>query len=376
MAKKTINGLIGRKDNICRIEGLNVSRFRSSSSGEVFCKKRMDLALSTVMARAYLRHSGLFHIRVIMRFVHLGLCLALAACGGGASDSVIIVTPDPGALYTVEPDVANCKAGTLSDGEKQKALATVNTIRALHNLPAVTYDSSSDAAVTAAALIMTANNVLTHSPTSDLHCYSSLGVSGAGSSNLYKTSGQNMTSVLSATPIEAFLTDVGIDTLGHRRWILDPFLSKTAFGRVDGTKIGTTTKVMSVALKVIGGPDANLGASKLTYVAYPQGNYPSKYVSKSWYLSFSALPDRTSHSGNTGSHVDYSFASVQVFDQALTPMTVTDLAYDYQGYGLANNLQWKVAGLQDGVTYRVKINNVRINGAQMPAYDYTFKLVP
>lgn len=274
-----------------------------------------------------------------MRFVQLALCLTLVACGGGASDSVIIVTPDPHALYTVEPDVANCKAGTLSDAEKQKALATVNTIRALHNLPAVTYDSSSDAAVTAAALIMTANNVLTHSPASNLHCYSALGASGAGSSNLYKTTRQNLSSVLSATPIEAFLTDVDEASLGHRRWILDPFLSQTAFGRVDGSPSGSSTKVMSVALKVIGGANANLATSNLTYVAYPQGNYPSKYVNKSWYLSFSALPDRTSPEGNTGNQVDYSFASVQVFDEALTLMTVTDLAYDYQGYGLANNLQ-------------------------------------
>lgn len=311
-----------------------------------------------------------------MRSVHLVLCLALAACGGGASDSVIIVTPDPGPLYTAEPDVANCSAGTLSSAEKQKALVTLNTIRALHNLPAVTYDSTSDAAVTAAALIMVANNTLTHAPASNLACYTALGATGAGISNLYLTAGKNMSSVLSATPIEAFLSDVNVDSLGHRRWILDPFLSQTAFGRVDGSPSGSTTKVMSVALKVIGGADANLATSNLTYVAYPQGNYPSKYVSKGWYLSFSALPDRNSRAGNSGNHVDYSFASVQVFDEALTSMTVTDLAYDYQGYGLANNLQWKVAGLQDGVTYRVKINNVRVNGAQMPAYDYTFKLVP
>lgn len=86
-------------------------------------------------------------------------------------------------------------------------------------------------------------------------------------------------------------------------------------------------------------------------------------------------PIRTSRNGNTEDHVDYKFASVQVFDQALTPMTVTDLAYDYlvMVLPIICNGKWQVAGWCDLPS---KINNVRINAAQMPAYEYTFKLVP
>ncbi len=44
-------------------------------------------------------------------------------------------------IYDVQPDVANCKAGTLKDSEKQAILKELNYIRSIHGLKPVEYRS-------------------------------------------------------------------------------------------------------------------------------------------------------------------------------------------------------------------------------------------
>ena len=53
-------------------------------------------------------------------------------------------------------------------------------------------------------------------------------------------------------------------------------------------------------------------------------------------------------------------------------MTVTDLSRDNDGYGLANNLQWRVSGPQTGVTYNVRITGVA--RAPQSEYSYSFRI--
>lgn len=304
-----------------------------------------------------------------MRVIPFCLLLALGACGGGAE----IGEPDNGSIYSAEPNVAECNAGSLKTSEKQKALDKLNQIRALHGLPGVDYDTSADAEVAAAALMMVANNALTHAPQTTDPCYSSTGLAGAQTSNLYMMSGNNTLSTDSGMPVEAFLTDSGVSSLGHRRWLLDPFLASTAFGRVDGTPQVSSTKAMAAALKVIGGGAANLTGTTFDYVAFPAGNYPSSLVDKSWFLSFSVVADRLVKANNNGSHVDYSEANVEMFDGALNSMTVSSVSANYENYGLPNHLQWKVSGLANNTLYTVKINNVRVDNVLM-GYQYTFTL--
>jgi hypothetical protein len=52
---------------------------------------------------------------------------------------------------------------------------------------------------------------------------------------------------------------------------------------------------------------------------------------------------------------------------------VSDISANYEGYGVPNHLQWKVAGLKTGVTYTVKIAGVSVNGTAR-SYEYTFTL--
>ncbi|MDR6133914.1 uncharacterized protein YkwD [Sphingomonas sp. SORGH_AS802] len=280
------------------------------------------------------------------------------------------------ASYTVQPDVANCKAGTLGDNVRAEALAVINGIRALHKLPAVTYSDADQAEAMESALMMAANGQLSHTPPTSWKCYTASGAAGAGSSNLY---GAVPSPYLSLTPTDTifagWMTEVRnivADNVGHRRWILSPFLTSIAYGRVAGTDGANRTDATS--LKVFGQASAPaVNAAALPgFVAYPQGDYPARYFDTGALLSFSAIID-TSRAGNN-SAVDYAAATIRVVGEDGAALPVSSISFDNIGYGLPNNIQWKVVGLGRKVTYSVTIDNVRVRGVAR-SYSYTFRIV-
>lgn len=266
--------------------------------------------------------------------------------------------------------MANCYAGVLLNAEKQAALNDLNTIRARHGLPAVSYDASGDNQTAQAALMMVANNALNHTPPTTWKCYSSDGAAGAGSSNLAMlwSSGSTL-SVNSTWAIDGFLIDQNVSSLGHRRWLLDPFMSTVSFGRVDSN--GT----VAAALKVIGSASQDLSTySNLNYVAYPYGDYPASQYTGSDYMSFTVIADRTNEYSNGKSQINLDSASITVKDASGNSLAISGQVTDYAGYGVPNALQWKVTGLQNNVQYTVGISNVTVNGV-VRSYSYTFKIV-
>lgn len=312
-----------------------------------------------------------------MRYIYLSLLLALAACGGGGETTpppqTEVLPPAP-SLYTTAPNISTCSAGALKSAEKQRALDAFNAIRDMHGLPPVVYDNAADAEMAAAALIMAANKTTNHAPGVSALCYSASGFSGAQNSNLFFSSTVGDTqNIDSSFPIRAFVQDSGVSNLRDRRRLLDPFLGSTAFARVDGTS--GTSNVMGAALKVIGGTPADLSLSTVNHVAFPEGNYPSLLVDKSWFLSFSVLADKMVKANNNGSYVDFSASTIEVTNSAMALMPVTAISFNYDNYGLPNHLQWKVSGLQDNMAYMVKVNNVVVNGAAQN-FSYSFTLTP
>ena len=93
-------------------------------------------------------------------------------------------------LYASLPDLKACKPGRLSQQAKDRALAGMNRIRALHGLAPVKYSYLYDRSVQEAALIQAANGYPGHHPSSSARCYTSAGAEGSGSSNLSR-SGRN-----------------------------------------------------------------------------------------------------------------------------------------------------------------------------------------
>jgi len=283
------------------------------------------------------------------------------------------VTPTAaGGVYQRQPVVANCDAGELNEAERNKVLDKLNAVRARHGLLPVTYDASDNAPAAAAALYMVANKGLTHTPSSSGLCYSNEAARLAGSSNLYMSYGYNTDTSPSTDAITGYLIDDNVASLGHRRWILSPFLAQITFGRVDGIPSGSSQKYMASTLRVMGGERKSLSGMSQDFVAYPQGAYPASEFKTDWYLSFAAIASTGNAWDSGDKQVNYGGATITVTGGGST-LIVSSVSANYDGYGMPNHLQWKVADLKTGVTYTVKIAGVSVNGVQRD-YSYTFSL--
>ncbi|MDO6388250.1 CAP domain-containing protein [Uliginosibacterium sp. 31-12] len=290
---------------------------------------------------------------------------------GNANSSSAGSSSSSSGLYQSAPLVSSCIAGQLQASEKNSVLTRLNEIRARHGLPAVSYDSSGDAAAAAAALYMVANETLTHTPSSSGKCYSEDAYRLANTSNLYTSWGYSTVTTPSADAMVSYLIDSGVSSLGHRRWLLYPFFAATSFGRVDSAPAGGTGRMAS-ALRTIGGEASSVSMSN-DFVAYPYGSYPASEFSTSWFLSFSAIASKTNRANNGGSQVSFAGATITVTDGNGQSLGITEQSANYEGYGLPNHLQWKVVGLANGGSYTVRIAGVNVNGTSRD-YQYAFQL--
>lgn len=298
-------------------------------------------------------------------------CVFLFAIKAQAQDPNFI--PKAAAMYKTAPNIAACQSGELADAEKMRVLDAVNAIRATHSLPLVVYDYSADQEVMEAALIMAANGKLSHTPPSDWTCWTQAGFNGSKTSNLY---GGVISPYLawesSPVVLNGWLSDARnavADNVGHRRWLLDPFLEKIAFGRVSGQVSSGMTD--GAVIKIFYGTSQPTSA-KVDYVAYPVGAYPVNLFHPDALLSFGVLVDKRYKFGNQ--RVDYSAARITVKGPD-GPQPITNILYDTHGFGLPNNLQFKAGALKGGVRYDVTIDNVTVNG-DVKTYSYWFLLDP
>ncbi|TAL69930.1 MAG: T9SS type A sorting domain-containing protein [Bacteroidetes bacterium] len=284
--------------------------------------------------------------------------------------------------YDSPPNVATCTPGVLKQSEKDAVLAKVNKIRSIHGLKPVTYDPAGDAESQAATLIMVANSALSHTPSPSWQCYTQLGYNGASASNLHLSWYSNTSQIpQTLESIYGWMIDKIIinnkddSTLGHRRAIINPFLSQISFGRCDGQpKVSSQYPYgTSMSLKWIGNLQQNITDWSKDFVAVPYENYPPEFFDREWYLSFSAFYDKVNWSNNV--NVEYINATIEMKDENQQNVSVTNIKFDDNlGWGgIQNQLCWKATGLQDHKTYNVTIKNVNVNGT-MKSYSYWFNL--
>lgn len=306
---------------------------------------------------------------MLKRLLGLALLAAIAGCSESTPTNPLPGAPADTAslnsLYDVLPNIASCSEGTLKASEKQKVLEYVNAIRRLHGLEDVTYSSVDDIYTAKAALLIAANATLTHQPTPSMTCYTAEGLTGSASSNLAYRSGST---TASASFVDMWLVDAGVASLGHRRWIIDPFLSQISFGRVDRTVGGMLN---GAALRVINDQQKDISGTSIDMVAYPYHDYPARLLPSGGTLSLTIVPNRTSRSGNR--NVDYSGAAVEVKSEAGASMTTQILGSDNEGYGVPNLLRFTSAGLVAGTRYNVVVRGVRFEG-ETREYSWWFRL--
>ncbi|HWV38427.1 MAG TPA: CAP domain-containing protein [Vulgatibacter sp.] len=117
-----------------------------------------------------------------------------------------------------------CDPGIFSDVAVEDTLRRINMFRELAGLPPVTEDPAQRHQDQACAVVMNANNALSHTPPKSWQCWSEAAYDGANSSNLalgYRTPGN---------AIDGLMGDGGVPSQGHRRWLLGFYLGKVGLG--------------------------------------------------------------------------------------------------------------------------------------------------
>jgi uncharacterized protein YkwD len=118
--------------------------------------------------------------------------------------------------------------GSESKASQKATFAAINYYRAMAGLRPVAENAGYSKLARQAALIMLANDDLSHTPDPDWACYSRQGAEAAGRSNIAISWGSS--DGAAARSIALYMDDEGEDNaeVGHRRWLLDP--SATEFG--------------------------------------------------------------------------------------------------------------------------------------------------
>ncbi|MCC6585721.1 MAG: CAP domain-containing protein [Bryobacterales bacterium] len=247
---------------------------------------------------------------------------------------------------------ANCIPGDTAQAYKDAVIARVNWFRGMAGVPAgVTLDASLNQQAQQAALIMSANRSLSHTPPSNWNCYTSVGGAAAGKSNLCYLSGYTDVGC-----ITGYMRDDGGSNymVGHRRWILYP--QTTAMGTGDVAQSGTYP--YTNALWVIPTTFAARPTTRDTFVAWPPRGYvPYQFIFPRWSFSYP--------------QANFSQATVTVKREGVNlPVTLETQA---QGYG-ENTLVWVVSspnvGPGNDVRFQVSVNNVQTSqGLQSFQYE-------
>lgn len=275
------------------------------------------------------------------------------AAGAGTGGSVTSDRSPEGTCTRWKADTANlaegtwsgnadtCMAGDISADGRENALRMFNLVRWLADLPAVVTEDVRNQQAQACALMMTANDDLSHNPPTTWKCYTELGAKGASTSNI--SGGPGVSSVL------LYMVDGGNETtFGHRRIILSNELGPIG--------LGSAGKGGSSCMQNIGGK----GKAGKAWMAWPPpGPFPMQAYGDSWQTL-----DKTGWSIQSKG-IDLKSATVKVTSGGQDrPVTVEQLT---PGYGGADAIRivlngWKA---EAGATY-----SVSVSGTSTPiAYD-------
>jgi uncharacterized protein YkwD len=188
-----------------------------------------------------------------------------------------------------------CRAGTPSAGTQKATLKAINFYRAMGQLDPVKFDAKLSARAQKAALIMDAEGSLSHVPPRSWNCWTKVGATAAGSSNL-------CLGCTGAESIAQYMIDPGAGNkdAGHRRWVMYPFVRSMGSGVTTGAS----------ALWVI--PPKPVRAKAPTWVSWPTPGYFPNELEPGGRWSLSA----------SNAHLDFGRAKVVVRTAAGTKIKV------------------------------------------------------
>lgn len=261
-----------------------------------------------------------------------------------------------GRQATSTADPASCAAGSTADSSARETVLVVNAARSLAGVAPVSLDVGLNARAQQAALMMAAENRLSHQPQRPWRCLTEAGAAAAGSSNL-------ALGVSGASAVRAYLDDPGAGNTaaGHRRWVLNPATTRMGTGNSPARSGGQVANALYVT-----------GPASSTAVAPRWTGWPT-----AGYFPWAFEPEgRWSLSVNRAD-VTFDDATVTVTrGSTRLPVRVEPTAVGYA----QNTVVFQVSGLAAPVgtgvsSYRVTVSGAEQRGARLPAVSYTVSLI-
>lgn len=246
--------------------------------------------------------------------------------------------------------VSTCSPGTMSADAIAKTLQRINYFRKQVGLNTdITFDDTKSAKCQEAALMMDANNSLSHTPPTSWSCYTADGASAAGNSNIalgYHSSGA----------ITCYMQDPGASNApcGHRRWIL--------YSRSKVMGVGSTSGAN--ALWVLGNSGNPLPTNMPEFISWPPKGYVcAPLVFDRWSLSVPSA--------------NFSAATVTMTDSNGNSIPCNIVSSTDNGYG-DNTIVWEPSGINTSsssdVTYHVNVSNVTVS-SNTENYSYDVVII-
>jgi hypothetical protein len=259
-----------------------------------------------------------------------------------------------------------CECGKLEKEIYSKATDRVNFFRQVCGLDAIGISEELNKEAQDAALLIKANNQLTHAPSKSMKCYSESAANGCERSCLGFTDYKYFPFT---SFITGFMKDYGASNyfVGHRKWILYTKLEKFGYGATNNTEALQTVNGVSYS-KFLG----------LDFIPYPWNGYvPVDFIFPKW--SFS-IPENK--------EVDFSRTAISMTDHNGKAIALKKLK-EYKNY-LDHTIVWEATGLfsEDSIKYgnneleengylnkkiKVRIRGVKVDGKTM---NYEYFVIP
>jgi hypothetical protein len=260
-------------------------------------------------------------------------------------------------------DVNTCDAGTVNQSFHDDTLRRINFYRAMTGLNSnITFDATKNSKSQEAALIMSRNCGLSHSPISEFPgwaCLTADGDEAAGFSNLSLGFGGDHTG---PDAVDGQMREAGSSNhaVGHRRWLLYPRAVEMGNGGIPN------------------------GAQCSAGVVWVIGDFGSRPASPEWvswpnagFVPYNLAFDRWSFS-LFGANFDSATVSM-MHDGAPVPLTIIHPTVSSPAAGIGDpSIVWEPIGIPSTVpasdeTYEVTISG--ITGAAQTSYVYDVTLV-
>ncbi len=259
---------------------------------------------------------------------------------------------------------ASCNSGDVAAETRKKVVERVNYYRALVGLPAVTLNESQSKSCQDAALIMMANNTLTHTPSQGMKCWTQAGYDAASTGNIAIGWGSSEPDANhSINAVSGYIEDPGPHNkvVGHRAWLLCRELSAIGTGSVFDPNHNYSGMSQAAANCIRWGDNRNGNPNAgPEFIAYPPANYiPSVLVFPRWHF---ALPN-----------ANFSSATVTVKDANGKSYPCNIIARESQGGGLEARVVWEPQGINITSDMNFTVTVSGIQGVSKSSYTYTVK---